>query len=86
MIIAIIRDNDSEIISQALINGSFRVTRVASTGGFLRKGSTTLMIGVGDEKVDEAINIIRKNTTPAEEPNIKSATLFVLNVEHFSQI
>ena len=86
MIIAIIRDVDNESVSQALTSSSFRVTRVASTGGFLRRGSTTLMIGLSDEKVDEAIQIIKNNTTLPEEPGTKRATLFVLNVEHFSQI
>jgi len=86
MIIAIINDLDNEPVSQALIASNFRVTRVASTGGFLRRGSTTLMIGVEDEKVGEAIDVIRENTIPPDEPTRKRATLFVLNVEHFSQI
>ena len=34
MIIAIIRDSDNESVSQALVTNSFRVTRIASTGGF----------------------------------------------------
>jgi uncharacterized protein YaaQ len=86
MIIAIIRDNDNEPVSQALVAAGFRVTRVASTGGFLRRGSSTLMIGVEDEKVEQAIQVLRESTTPAEDPGVRRATLFVLNVEHFSQI
>jgi uncharacterized protein YaaQ len=62
------------------------VTRVASTGGFFRKGSTTLLIGVADEKVDQAIEIIRKTVSPAQEPESKRAILFVLNVVNFTQI
>lgn len=86
LILTIIRDSDNELVSQALIASGFRVTRVASTGGFLRRGSSTLMIGVADEKVDEAINIIQDNAAPPIEPGMKRATLFVLNVEHFSQV
>ena len=86
MIIAIIRDLDNEPVSQALITGGFRVTRIASTGGFLRRGSSTLMIGVADEKVDEAIQILKDNTSPAEESGQKRATLFVLDVKNFTQI
>ena len=86
MIFAIIRDEDNEPVSKALISSGFRVTRIASTGGFLRRGSSTLMIGVDDEKVDEAIQVIKHSTTPAEEPSTKRATLFVLNVANFSQI
>lgn len=86
LIIAIIRDEDSEPVSQALVSAGFRVTRIASTGGFLRRGSTTLMIGVENEKVDEAIERVRESCTPAVEPGLKRATLFVLNVDRFIQI
>lgn len=86
MIIAILKDEDSENVSQALISANFRVTRIASTGGFFRKGSTTLMIGLEDEVVDEAINVIHENCDLSIEPGIKRATLFVLNVAHFEQI
>ncbi|MDI6694783.1 MAG: cyclic-di-AMP receptor [Anaerolineales bacterium] len=86
LILTIISDNDNEPVSHALITEGFRVTRVASTGGFFRKGSTTLLIGVADEKVDQAIEIIRKTVSPAQEPESKRATLFVLNVVNFTQI
>ena len=86
MIIAIIRDHDNETVSQALVMDGFRVTRISSTGGFLRRGSSTLMIGVEDEKVDQAIQVIKVNTTMPEETGSKRATLFVLNVEQYSQI
>jgi uncharacterized protein YaaQ len=86
LIITVISDNDNDPVTQALITGSFRVTRIASTGGFFRRGSTTLMIGVRDERVEAAIEVIRNSVSPAQEPGAKRATLFVLNVEHFTQI
>lgn len=86
LIIAILSDQDSESASQALISEGFRVTRIASTGGFLRRGSTTMMIGVDDDKVDPAIEIIRENCALTVEPGMKRAALFVLNVDRFIQI
>lgn len=86
LIITILRDSDNEPVSQALISAGFRVTRIASTGGFLRRGSSTLMIGVADEKLDEAIDVIRQSAAQPVEAGMKRATLFVLNVEHFSQV
>lgn len=86
LIITIIRDNDNESVSQALIGKGFRVTHIASTGGFMRKGSSTLMIGVQDEKVDEAIEVIRSSTSQSNDPMLKRATVFVINVEHHLQI
>jgi uncharacterized protein YaaQ len=44
------------------------------------------MIGVEDDKVDAAIQVIRERTTSTGEAGVKRATLFVLNVEHYSQI
>ena len=86
MILAVINDGDNEEVSQALITAGLRVTRIASTGGFLRRGSSTLMIGLDDEKVDQAIEIIRDNTEAPAEQGMRRATLFVLNVDHFSQV
>ena len=86
MVVAILRDEDSENVIQALISANLRVTRIASTGGFFRRGVTTLMIGLENERVDDAIHIIRENCSPPIEPGIKRATLFVINVAHFEQI
>lgn len=43
----------------ALVDQGFRVTRLASTGGFLRKGNTTLLIGVEDDAVQKVIDTAR---------------------------
>ena len=86
LVITILRDIESEPVSQALITGGFRVTRIASTGGFLRRGSSTLMVGVSDEAVDQVVEVIRRSVTQPAEPGQHRATLFVLPVEHYSQI
>lgn len=86
MIIAIVHDRDAESVSQALVEGAFRVTRIASSGGFLRRGSTTLMIGVEDERVTAAMDVIRRSATTPNEQSQKRASLFVLNVNTFEQV
>jgi uncharacterized protein YaaQ len=85
MIIAILRDVDSDPVTQALTAGKFRVTRIASTGGLLRRGVTTLLVGVEDEKVDAAIQLLKDNCTPASKGE-KRATVFVVPVEKFEQV
>ncbi len=85
MIILILKDTDSEAVTQALTSADFRVTRVASTGGFLRSGVVTLLLGVEDDRVDPAIVLIHQHlgkVTPGE----KRATLFVVPVEKFEQV
>lgn len=86
LLITIISDSDNEPVSQALIGADFRVTRIASTGGFFRKGCSTLVIGVSDERLQTAVEIIRDNTTPSTDPEMKRATVFVIPVESFTQI
>jgi uncharacterized protein YaaQ len=86
LIIAIIRNEDNEAISQTLVEGNYRITKIASTGGLFRRGSTTFMIGVSDERVEPAIQLIRASLSPATDPKEKRATLFVIPVEDFEQI
>jgi len=85
MIILIIKDNDSDEITQALTSEKYRVTRIASTGGFLRRGVVTLLLGVRDEHVESALDLIRKKLTPLPSGE-KRATLFVVPVERFEQL
>lgn len=86
LIIAILKHEDTENVSNALVAAHYRVTQIASTGGFLRRGSTTIMVGLEGEKVDAAIEIIRNTCAPASDPTVKRATLFILNVARFDQI
>lgn len=58
LIIAIVSNDDSSTVMKELIREKFFVTKLASTGGFLRTGNTTLMIGAKDEDVDQIIKII----------------------------
>ena len=83
LIIAIIRDTDSEPVSHSLTSANFRVTGVASTGGFLRRGKTTLLIGVEDDQVESTLQIIRDSISPEKEEKEQRAVIFVLKVDHF---
>ena len=85
MIILILKDSDSDPVTQALTSADYRVTRVASTGGFLRSGIATLLLGLDDNRVDSAIGLIREKLGKAS-PNEKRATLFVVPVERFEQV
>lgn len=86
LILTVMRDEDTEPVSHSLIQSGFRVTRIASTGGFLRRGQSTMMIGVDDEKVQAAIQVIRDNLSPQTDPDMKRATIFVIPVEGYVQI
>jgi uncharacterized protein YaaQ len=67
LVVAIVQDKDSNRLSNALIKEGFRATKLASTGGFLRAGNTTFMIGTEDERVQEALEVIRSNCKIREQ-------------------
>ena len=87
MIIIIVKDSDADTLTQAFTAGNLRVTRVASTGGFMRSGVVTMLLGVEDTQVDAAIKIIHDSLpVPSTSSDKKRATLFVVPVQHFEQV
>jgi len=85
LIIAIVRDVDAGSVIERLVSGGYRVTRVASTGGFLRRGNVTLLIGVDEGKVQAVIDLL-DNTCSPPDPGQNRATIFVVGASHFEQI
>ncbi|MDI9490238.1 MAG: hypothetical protein GX145_01075 [Clostridiaceae bacterium] len=63
LILAIVNDEDTSRLVSELNKAGFRVTKLSSTGGFLRSGNTTLIIGVENHEVDDALGIVRKNSS-----------------------
>ena len=60
LIIAIVQDEDASRLINHLMSEDYRVTKLATTGGFLRSGNTTLLVGVEDEKLENAMGVIEK--------------------------
>ena len=86
LIIAIVRDIDDGRVIDQLVSQGYRVTRLATTGGFLRRGNVTLLVGVeGDDQVQAVFDLLRETCSPAD-PDHHRATLFVVNAHHFEQI
>lgn len=67
MVIAIVQDDDSIDLIDALTEKKYRVTKLATTGGFLKAGNTTLLIGVKDEMVKEVISVIEETCRKRKE-------------------
>jgi len=86
MMIIILDDVDADVALRGLLESDFRATRVASTGSFLKRGNTTLLLGTEDERVDDAIKIIRQSREDDAREERQKATVFVLNLENFEQL
>ena len=60
LVIAIVNDEDANKLLNSLTENKYRVTKLATTGGFLKAGNTTFLIGTEDDKVDQVMNIIKE--------------------------
>ena len=101
LVIAIVQDDDALDLIEELNDKGFRVTKLATTGGFLKSGNTTLMIGVEKEKVTDVVKVVedvckmRKEIIPTPttmympypmEVEVGGATIFVLDVDQFIKV
>ena len=96
LVICIVHKDDAEGVVDALVSNGFRATTLSTTGGFLREGNATILIGIPEEAVSKALDSIKENTRErvqrapallrllapqAEEVRIGAATVFVLDLE-----
>lgn len=72
IILAVVNDQDSLDVIDELVENRFSVTKLSSTGGFLKRGNVTFFLGVEDDKVEEVLDIIRRNSSQRTEvvPNM----------------
>ncbi len=68
MITAIVNKKDAGEVCESLTEGKITFTKISTTGGFLKAGNTTLLIGVEDEQVEDVIKLIRKHCARRMEP------------------
>ena len=67
LILAIVSNDDASEVSSALTQENYSVTRLATTGGFLRSGNTTVIVGTEDDKVERCIEIIGQESKKRTE-------------------
>ncbi len=67
LVIAIVQDKDRQKLSKRLVKAGFRATELASTGGFLKAGNTTFLIGVEAEQVEAVMTVIRDSCQAREK-------------------
>lgn len=94
-ILCVVRDDDADQVMHNMIDQGLYVTRLASTGGFLRTGNTILFSGVEDEQVGTLMEVVQASTrVHAEAPTshlleqvqASRAVVFVLNLEQLKRL
>ncbi len=74
LVFAIVHDDDGPKVMAGLNKNGFSVTKLCSTGGFLKAGNTTLLVGVPKDKVDDAIKIIKEKSKSRKQMANSSLT------------
>ena len=85
VILVIAKGDCADRLIHELLDAEFRVTEFASMGGFLRQKSTTLIIGVKPERIEQALALIRAVCASDPERTEHNATIFVLDADHFDE-
>lgn len=67
LLIAVVNRQDYRGLQDALVEAGYRFTEVASSGGFLREGNVTLLIGVEGERVDGVLDLMRRHCRSREQ-------------------
>ena len=60
LILAIVNNDDSAVVSATLTKENYSVTKLSTTGGFLMIGNTTYLIGAEDDQVEKVKEIVSK--------------------------
>jgi len=67
LIIAIVHERDKQKVSEALLQVGQQFTIIATTGGFLRDGNISMLVGTDDDRVDEVMGLIRNCCSTREQ-------------------
>ena len=86
LITAVISKKDSDEVCQALAEGGFYFTKMATSGGFLSSGNTTLLIGTEADKVKSAVSIIRAHCSKRVENVTNTMQLASRSVSNLSEV
>ena len=86
LMIAIVNDADYDKIAHQLTEEQYRVPCIASTGGLFRRGSTTLLMGLEEDKIVRAVKIIKQYSTSPEGQGTHKAAIFVLNIKEYIRL
>lgn len=87
LIFAILAAESADAVRDALVAQQYAFTEVISSGGFLRRGSSTLVLGVREERIESAMETIRaacRRDTDTSKGH--QATIFVVDATDFVQM
>jgi uncharacterized protein YaaQ len=60
LLVLIVNDQDADAVLHALIDAGWPATKIASSGGFLRRTSSTIVLGVPEPEVETVLALVRE--------------------------
>lgn len=67
LIIAITHPEDADKLIDELVAKKYQVTKMESSGGYLKEDNATILIGTEDKKVNKVLDLIKKNCQPRKQ-------------------
>ena len=83
LLICVVNSDDAHPLIDALMGEGYRATMISTTGGFLREGNATLLIGVDDENVKDVLKIVKESCHTRTQwvnplpPTVESGELYM---------
>lgn len=65
--VCIVHNRDKTRVTDELVRAGFKFTVIGSTGGFLREGNTTFLIGVEADELPALQEVISRNSQSREQ-------------------
>ncbi|MGE5508876.1 MAG: cyclic-di-AMP receptor [Chitinophagales bacterium] len=85
LVVAVVQDQDVANLLAALTRAGHPATKLASTGGFLREGNSTVLVGVEEEKVDSVIEVVRQTCRARRQLVTPLATVGRVEMSYFTE-
>ena len=83
LVVTIVHDRDKHRIADALLRSDFKFTKLSSTGGFLREGNVTFLIGIDESRLDDLLSLIKESCKSRDQyasvvpPDASNAGMFM---------
>jgi uncharacterized protein YaaQ len=65
--VCIVHNRDKSRVTDELVKAGFKFTVIGSTGGFLREGNTTILIGVEETEIAALKKVVEQNCQSREQ-------------------
>jgi uncharacterized protein YaaQ len=61
LVVAIVHRDDADGLSDAFREQNYPSTLIGTTGGFLREGNATFLVGVEEKQIEDLMTLIKDN-------------------------